>query len=415
MLVSSSIAYFLASSFLANDLRAAAGSVVITPAKNMLIGGSRPNRMSTGIHDDLFIRCLVLEKDQKRLIFVTLDLLGFMAYDVMLIKKELAVKKIADPASVFIFSSHQHSGPDTIGLWGRIPVFTSGRNEDYLRSIRDKIVQLIAKTVTKTEPARLTIAKTADQGFAKNSRETGLTDPDIFAISVIGEKCRLALIVNFGCHPEALNSDNTLISADFPGSLAKYLQKSNGEVLFINGILGGMVTPETDVIHRRLPKGKKINQYEMSEAMGCLLGDWVLKAVANEAPLDSDWIIITKKLEIPIENHVFKLAIQRGTLKSSPEVFHDWQVITEISVLKLGKATLLLVPGEILPKLGLEIKKLFPGKYTIMFTLANDELGYIVHPNDWLRDLYSYERSMSVGKEAGIKILDAFKKIAATR
>lgn len=415
MLVSSSIAYFLASSFLANDLRAAADSVQITPDKNMLLGGSKPNRMSTGIYDDLYARCLILENRQKRLIFVTLDLLGFMAYDVTLVKKELADKKIADPTSFFIFSTHQHSGPDTLGLWGRIPILTKGRDENYLKSVREKIVDLVARTTGRLEPAQLAITKTKDQGFAKNSREAGLADPDIFTITITGSKCRcrIATIVNFGCHPEALNSDNTLISADFPGSLARYLKKSGGEILFINGILGGMVTPETDVIHRRFPKGKKINQYEMSEAMGRLLGDWVLEALAKETPLHSDWIITTRKLEIPIENHVFKLGIRHGAIPSSPEVFHDWKVITEISVIKLGKATLLLVPGEILPKLGLEIKKLFPGKYTLMLTLANDELGYIIHPNDWPRDLYSYERSMSVGKSAGEKILGAFKKIAA--
>ena len=40
-----------------------------------------------------------------------------------------------------------------------------------------------------------------------------------------------------------------------------------------------------------------------------------------------------------------------------------------------------------------------PGRYRMVVALGNDELGYILHPDDWPRDLYKYERSMSVGPQ----------------
>ncbi len=392
--------------------KAAAESTVIMPAENVLMGGFSPNRMSTGVHDDLFARCIVFEKNNQKMAWVSLDLLGFLRYDVFLVKKELAERRTLDPSSVFIFSTHQHSGPDTLGLWGRIPIATPGRNEKYLAEVRQKIVKLIAETAAKTEPANLKIIKTVSKEFSKNRREPDLLDKDITILLVSNEKKHIATIVNFGCHPEVMFRSNTLISADFPGVLAKHLEAAmGGTTIFINGILGGMVTPNTAVLKTNY------SGFDKCEAMGKLLSRWVIDAVIQnqKEKIKPDWTIKTEHIKIPLENHAFKLAVKHGAIPKSEEVFQDWHLITEVSVINLGGVSILLVPGEILPKLGLEIKAMFPGKYTMMFTLANDEIGYIIHPDDWSRDLYRYERSMSVGPKAGKIILETFKKIAVDK
>ena len=43
--------------------------------------------------------------------------------------------------------------------------------------------------------------------------------------------------------------------------------------------------------------------------------------------------------------------------------------------------------------------------------LGNDELGYILDTEDWDRDLYRYERSMSVGKQTWPLLSDAAKEL----
>jgi hypothetical protein len=404
-----------------SEFKAAAGSVVITPKENVLMGGFDPNRMSTGVHDDLYARCVVLEAKNLAgpLVFVSLDLLGLSRYDVMIIKKELWEKHRVNPAYVFISSTHQHAGPDTMGLWGRIPIFTKGRNENYMKFVRDSAVTLIAETVKKTKPATLKIAKTKSDGFSKNRREPELLDPDIFIILVDGKEKRIATMVNFGCHPEVIFRRNTLISADFPGVLVKILEeKYGGTALFINGILGGMITPDTGLIRqpKYRPIKKPADDFEKCEAMAKILAQWIVDSISSAETLQPVWRIRTAaQINVPMENHAFKLGVKYGAILTSPEVFKDWEVITEITVIHIGDAIILAVPGEILPKLGLEIKSMFPGKYVMMFTLTNDELGYILHPDDWPRDLYSYERSMSVGKRVGELMLEKFKAIAANK
>ncbi len=52
-----------------------------------------------------------------------------------------------------------------------------------------------------------------------------------------------------------------------------------------------------------------------------------------------------------------------------------------------------------LPKPALALKEKMPGKYRMVVSMANDELGYILDPDDFDRPLYKYEKSMSVGKQ----------------
>ena len=397
------------------ELKAAAGSVIITPEENLLMGGFSPNRMALGTYDNLYARCLVLEKSGERLVFVSADLLGLIRYDVLLIKKELAEKHSIKPEGVFIFSTHQHSGPDTIGLWGRIPLATNGRNEKYMEKVRKNIARLAADTVKTTEPAILKISKTESDGFSKNSRESELLDKDIFVLSVRGKHKQIATVVNFGCHPEALSRSNRFVSSDYPGYLCKRLEKElGGTAIFINGILGGMITPNTGILRRPEynPLKIKYDNVKKCEAMGNILAEWAIKSIPNAKPLENSWKVTTQKIEVPLENHAFKLASKHGIIPKSEGTARDWNVITEVSVIDFGNAKMLLVPGEILPKLGLEIKKMFNAEYVMMFCLANDEIGYVIHPDDWPRDLYKYERSMSVGPEAGKRVREAFKQMA---
>jgi hypothetical protein len=68
--------------------------------------------------------------------------------------------------------------------------------------------------------------------------------------------------------------------------------------------------------------------------------------------------------------------------------------------LRIGSLVVATIPGEFLPKLGLDLRKAMPGKYKMIFGLTNDELGYLIPADDW-RPKTEYEETMSVGKEAG--------------
>src|SRR4030066_80613 len=64
-------------------LKAGAAKRIITPRGNLFLAGYGPvflpwgHRKSTGVHDDIYARCLALSDDQTTLAFVALDFISF--------------------------------------------------------------------------------------------------------------------------------------------------------------------------------------------------------------------------------------------------------------------------------------------------------------------------------------------------
>lgn len=400
--------------------KASAGKTKITPDHNLYLGGFSPTRFSEGAHDDLYARCLILEcPTGQRLAFVSLDLVGFIRYDVLLVKKELADKKIIDPNVVFIFASHQHSGPDTIGIWGKEsvpPLIKSGRDEKYIKEVRQKIVELIRRTAENMEEAQIFFYnKVSAKGFSKNIRIPEELDESLNVIHVAGEKNTIAILVNFGCHPEALSRTNKLITADFPGYLVKKLEEElGGTALFINGLLGGMVSLDKSGLKYRG------SSFERAEEVGHKLAERVFESFAEGGvSIEGDVRIQRKIVKVHLNNPVFKEALKLKLIPVSEETYKDGDIYTEISIISLGKLKIVLVPGEMIPGLGLEIKalvkKMAPGNYPMIFGLANDEIGYILPAKDFYSELYKYEHAVSLGSDTSNVICQAIKEMCVEK
>jgi hypothetical protein len=125
-----------------------------------------------------------------------------------------------------------------------------------------------------------------------------------------------------------------------------------------------------------------------------------------------------KEIQAKLTNILYKLAFWRRLL---PDV-RDRQgnVHSEVSLIKLGDLWLAAVPGELLPKLGLQLKAWMReagARVTGVIGLANDELGYILPPEDFkypfnpFRPGRHYEETNSIGKELAPKIMSAFREL----
>ncbi len=66
-------------------------------------------------------------------------------------------------------------------------------------------------------------------------------------------------------------------------------------------------------------------------------------------------------------------------------------------MVRLGPAQIVTIPGQPFYKLGAEVVGAMSGKYRFLFGLANDELAYIVPPDEW--DPTRGEEMVSVGIE----------------
>src|SRR5262249_25568800 len=112
----------------------------ITPKlgdKPVYMAGFGNNRKATKVHDPLMARAVVVKADKTKIALASIDVVGFGYPNVLRIRKQLP-----DFTYVLISSTHNHEGPDTIGLWGK-DIAHSGVDADYIAHIESQIVKAV--------------------------------------------------------------------------------------------------------------------------------------------------------------------------------------------------------------------------------------------------------------------------------
>lgn len=271
---------------------------------------------------------------------------------------------------------------------------------------------MILDAAISLEEAEIRCAQAEVHGLCKNIRMEHSLDRSLIVMGIRSTRSMrpIASLVNFACHPETLWSNNRLITADFAGYLCNIMEKRLGGVaLYFNGALGGMVTVNVKLDE----KGRQLHTFQEAERIGAHLAMIALGTI-EDAEVNPVYRIQThrKEVAIPAKNWRFRLAKWMGVIDRPLEAN---RVLTELWRIDLGDAQIITIPGEILPNLGLKLKEHMRGKYRLLLGLANDELGYILSSADYRDDLYSYERSMSIGPEIGPLIYNALIELLAPR
>ncbi|HZO88485.1 MAG TPA: hypothetical protein VFB38_09100 [Chthonomonadaceae bacterium] len=386
-------------------LLAAADKVDITPTHSVYMAGYAGNRRSVGAHDPLMARCLVMQQGPTRIAFVSCDLLGVPRYQIEQIRAK--VRSVA-PEHLYIAATHTHSGPDTLGQWGP-DLQTSGVDQEWMAGFRAKVARLVDATAARLQPAVLKFASTKQvPRISKNIRVPQILDTELGVMQVLARDTQkpIATLVNYACHPEILNTHH--LTADFPHWLYETVEgKAGGVCLYLNGAQGGMVTADFD--ETTAPKGEN---WQAAEAIGTSLGQRAQELlgqaeIVREAPIQTQQRVFT----VPLENAQFKALI---ALKVFPNLLKDGQIETEVNRITIGPAEFLTLPGEVLPNIGLYLKRLMSGQPKFLLGLTCDELGYILTPEDYGLDLYRYETSVSVGSEMGARMEQNLRALLLT-
>ena len=95
------------------------GPAIVNHTDPVFMAGFGDDRRATGYNDRLWARGVVLDGAGGRVAIVALDLVGYLNGEVDTIRSLVAPESGIDYAVVH--STHQHEGPDTIGIWGPRP------------------------------------------------------------------------------------------------------------------------------------------------------------------------------------------------------------------------------------------------------------------------------------------------------
>lgn len=383
----------------------------ITPSldKPVYLAGFGNDRRAETIHDDLYARALAIQTEHATLVLVALDLIGFFRPDVYEV-----IEKVNRPdVQIIIASTHTHHGPDTMGLWGPDQK-TRGVDEVWMSAAKQKIVDVIHASLSALKPASVKWTSIHVPGLAKNARNPEILDDELTLLQfTTTDGNPLTTLFNFPCHPEVLWEHNPNITSDYVHTLREETEKQTGApCIFFSGALGGMMTPDV-----------KDHSFEEAESMGRKLAEEGLKALRTVDSVQLMVVSIEKRIvKAKLTNILYKLAFGRKLL---PDVRDKkGYITTEVNLIKIGGLWLATVPGELLPKLGLQLKtwmKEAGAQVTGVIGLANDEVGYILPVEDFkypwnpFKPGKHYEETNSIGKDIALKVMDSLKEMVSQR
>ncbi len=213
----------------------------MTPAldgKPVWLAGFGHNRKATRIHDPLMARAIVLDDGKTKIALASVDVVGLFRDSVQRVRRQLP-----GFAYVLVSSTHNHEGPDTLGLWGP-NVLTSGVDPDYLKKIENGIVAAIRQADRDRQALRPRIGTAKAPELLHDGREPYVKHDELVALEFRDDAGKpRGIVVQWNCHPETLSSKNTELSADFVGATVGWLKEHyRCPVVYLTGTVGGLMT-----------------------------------------------------------------------------------------------------------------------------------------------------------------------------
>jgi hypothetical protein len=357
---------------------------------------------STGILDPIRAKAFVLEREGRRLLFLSLDIVGIP--DDLLRAIVTGISTLGfGPDDVFVSATHTHSGPGALSrnlLW-QVLAMDVGRS-----AVRSRFVAGVIDTVREARagarPAVLSAVSFGAVGLQRNRRHVaGFYDP---TANMLLARCPatgrwLGAMVNLAIHGTAMQADNLQLSADVPGGIERALEIClEAPVLFINGAVGD-VSPV-------------MSGTEGIALIGRRFADQAMAALPRARSIEADWSITTRLVRAnPVLNPRSAALLERRNLN----IGLGWLVPRKIplSVVRLGDMVLLAWPGEPSTALGLAVKGAASDSGAAqawVLGLTNGYLGYFVTPSEYRTGGYEAIKSL-YGPDAGVRLVDEFRSM----
>ncbi len=375
------------------------------------------------------------------IVLVSVDCVGLLSYDVSRINDRLTdFKKETGCRSINLMATHTHAGIDTMGMWGSLPL--TGRRKDYMDIVYNGIITAVKVAYAGRRDGDLYFGNADTENIQDDKREPSVFCKRLYRLRFVPQDgSKEIYMVNYASHPEVLYGSNSYVCPDYPAYMRKKItDKTGADVIFFNGAVGGMITPLV-----ANPNNRRVS----TKIAGEKIAD-VCLGITNEEKLKPSIGVIRQEFLAKFENTMLLLCGLFHIMPSDKVFSGDGplgiSIKTSLTYIEIGKAKLLTIPGELFPELAyggyLEngaagspdmnpkpLTEIAGDPDMMIFGLGNDELGYILPPNDFLlnekypyilrpandfRGCSHYEETESAGGCLGPTIAAEFTKMMET-
>lgn len=378
-------------------LRVGVAKVDITPSdlKDLNAWGGS----FTAVHDPIFVRVLVLDNGVNVAAVVTLDIVE--TGDTTPLRRHIE-SKVGIPADhVMITSSHAHSAPRLGSVTpGGLAHGASSATEAYTSAVYDKIVAGLKQARASAQPARFGLGtgycdiNVYRSGYTPQGWQgvdhNGPSDNTVWVLkfeTLSGEP--IALLFDYAVH-SAVALGTGELSGDLAGAAERYVEARYDNkivALYSMGPAGDqnpvIMPPVKGVGSNEASASTKSGPpmqlnidppvvYDAVNSMGTVLGAEVVRA-ANLIEK------MTSLVRIEADERVVPCPVRKGINQEGLEKQADVSSIDlHLSLILINNVALTGVSGEVATNIYWHLKKESPLTNTIMLTLCNDRVGYIV-------------------------------------
>lgn len=407
---------------------AGAATSNITPPLGISIAGHMHDRKAIHIHDELHVRCLVLDDGTTQLAFAVIDSCMVPRDLLDAAKAAVAEKTGIAPDHQLMSATHTHTGPCAT------PVFQSDPDPAYNAFLTQRIVDGVVRAHNNMRPARIAWGKGSLPGEVFNRRwlmkpgttgtnpfgktdeaakmnpprasedmvePAGPTDPDVSFVAVeTREGEPLGLLANYSLHYVG-NTGPDEISADYFGifcdEIARLLEADGPDPRFVammsNGTSGNINNIDSTKpgfaqkpYEQMTIVAKKAAAEVFAAYQSLAWNDWVkLAATQTELTLgvrkpNADELADAKAV-VSSKNG--------GQMDSLPEIYARESVLLAeypdtvdllVQAVRIGDCAIATTPCETFVETGLAIKAASPFGQTFTIELANGYNGYLPTP-----------------------------------
>jgi hypothetical protein len=381
----------------AGELKAGAAARLLEATDDMVVGGSIGGVHLKGQEGELRASAVVVEgPDGGRACLVACDVVG-LGRDIL----DDAARRVAAQTGIpfdhiLINATHTHHAPTTATVHGY------RREEGFSHQVGDKSVAAAVAAFERLGPATLRFRLGEESTVGRNSRlllgdgtifwvgpkddavrPTGPFDPELPVLAFARPGGALeAVLFNHSTHTIG-TIQRGVRSPSFYGLAAQALEKERGGTfLFFEGASGSthnidVSTPEALV--------------RLKDAVADALDRALEHPVGRVAGVRRELTLHVRRFDEAAEDAAVVAYCTKRQPPAGAErtirIFRDMRkelaprqgepLKTWVQAIVVGDIALVGVPGELFTFLGQEIKRRSPYRYTYIFELANDYVGYL--------------------------------------
>lgn len=446
--------------------KAGAATSNVTPPLGVPLHGGYVPPPAVHVHDELHVRCLVLDDGTTRLAFAVVDNLSVDREVFDEAKRRIHETTGIPAANLMMSATHTHSGPSARG---ENPFVFGEPLDDYQVFLVGRIVDGVRRAINNLEPARigwgtgevphhvfnrrwlLKDGNTAVNPFGGQDRAVmnpgrrpdllepaGPTNPEVYFLSVQSTGGRpIALLANYWLH-YAGGVPNGHVSADYFGEFCDRIQQLLGADRQDPPFVGIMANGPCGDVNNNNYAGPR-RRYEPLEKIRLIAQDVAEEvARAHRSVRHHDWVELKAAhadLELGMRHPSPEMVRNAQRVLARPateplihprEIHYarrvlyakDWPptVTIPLQTFRIGGLGIAAIPFETFTETGLEIKAKSPYADTFTIELANGGYGYLPAPEQ--HELGGYETWLGtnrVEKDASRKIvaqlLDLFEQV----